>query len=448
MLAHTARRNARGVGRLPTALACLSATIFSTSCDKVPLLAPTGSVITLFATATTVPSNGSMEIVATVIEQGQATAPTTPTTPGNGQTPTTPTTPTSSSSQGAGTPVHNGTVVTFTTTIGRIEPAEARTNNGQARVTYYANGQSGTATITAFSGGASGKIENLRVGTAAVERLRLSASPQNLPPTGGSAEIQARPEDASGNVLPGVPVSFSADFGTLSNTTATTDSNGVASTRLTTTRNSIVTARAAGQEATLTVNLTERSGIAITPPTTPPNAGQPTTIGIAVGATANVQEVIVDFGDGKRTSLGRLAGSTNISHTYEEDGTYTVTATAIAADGTRESVSTSITVLAQRPLQVSLTASPACAVRGTTRVTFSAATSGGSPTGYTWNFGGGLPPGFTTGPTTQITYPAGAPLGQNTVTVTVTALDAADGLALTTVTIADPGGCTALSPPR
>jgi hypothetical protein len=73
MLAHTARRNARGVGRLPTALACLSATIFSTSCDKVPLLAPTGSVITLFATATTVPSNGSMEIVATVIEQGQAT---------------------------------------------------------------------------------------------------------------------------------------------------------------------------------------------------------------------------------------------------------------------------------------------------------------------------------------------------------------------------------------
>src|SRR4029453_711757 len=93
MLAHTARRNARGVGRVLTALACLSATVFSTSCDKVPLLAPTGSVITLFATATTVPSNGSMEIVATVIEQGSTTAPsTTPTTPG--QTPTTPTTPT------------------------------------------------------------------------------------------------------------------------------------------------------------------------------------------------------------------------------------------------------------------------------------------------------------------------------------------------------------------
>src|SRR4029453_16736109 len=130
MLAHTARRSAPGFRTLLAALTGLSVTLFSASCDKVPLLAPTGSVITLFATATTVPSNGSMEIVATVIEQGQSTAaPTTPTTPG--QTPTTPTTPTSSSSQGAGTPVHNGTVVTFTTTIGRVEPAEARTNNGQ-----------------------------------------------------------------------------------------------------------------------------------------------------------------------------------------------------------------------------------------------------------------------------------------------------------------------------
>src|SRR6187401_269424 len=94
MLPQPARRSARRAGSLLAVLAGLSVTLASSSCDKVPLLAPTGSVITLFATATTVPSNGSMEIVATVIEQGQSTAaPTTPTTPG--QTPTTPTTPTS-----------------------------------------------------------------------------------------------------------------------------------------------------------------------------------------------------------------------------------------------------------------------------------------------------------------------------------------------------------------
>ena len=64
-----------------------------------------------------------------------------------------------------------------------------------------------------------------------------------------------------------------------------------------------------------------------------------------------------------------------------------------------------------------------------------------------WNFGNGTG-GFTTGPTTQITYPGDTAVGQLTVTVRVTALDAADGLALTTITIANPGGCTALAPGR
>src|SRR5688500_11048858 len=126
MLAHTVRRNARGLAAVVTALTCLSVTLVSSSCDKVPLLAPTGSVITLFPTATTVPSNGSMEIIATVIEQG--VAQTTGTGTGGGTT----TTPTATSTAGAGTPVQNGTLVSFTTTIGRIEPREARTNNGQA----------------------------------------------------------------------------------------------------------------------------------------------------------------------------------------------------------------------------------------------------------------------------------------------------------------------------
>jgi adhesin/invasin len=375
-----------------------------------------------------------MEVVATIIEQGTASTTTTP--PANGGTTTTPPATTATSTPGAGTPVHNGTVVTFTTTIGRIEPSEARTDNGQVRVRFHADGQSGTAVITAFSGGASGKLENLRVGTAAVERLRLSAIPQNLPATGGIADVQARPEDTSGNVLPGVTVTFSSDFGSLTSNTAVTDSNGIATTRLNTSRQSIVTARAGGQEATLTIGLAERTGIALTPPSTPPNAGQPTAIGVAVTATANVRDVVVDFGDGTRTSLGRLAGSTNISHTYVNAGTFILTGTAIAADGTSESVSTSVTVLAQRPLSVTLTAAPPCAVRGTTRVVFTAATSGGSPIEYIWNFGDGTPEVSTTGATTDRVYPATTPPGPLAVRVRVRALDAADGFGQTTITIA------------
>src|SRR6476661_572779 len=56
--------------------ACAIATLpLSSACDKVPLLAPTGTVITLFPAASTVPINGQVEIVATVIENGTSTAP-------------------------------------------------------------------------------------------------------------------------------------------------------------------------------------------------------------------------------------------------------------------------------------------------------------------------------------------------------------------------------------
>src|SRR6478752_5043832 len=144
MLTHS-RRSARLACRIvPTVL---FAALVTSSCDKVPLLAPTGTVITLFSAA----SSGSGT-------SGTGTS-------GTGATGTTGTTTTTTA--GAGTPVQNGTLVSFTTTLGRIEPSEARTSNGQVRVRFFPGNQSGTATITAFSGGASGKLENLKVGSAA-----------------------------------------------------------------------------------------------------------------------------------------------------------------------------------------------------------------------------------------------------------------------------------------
>src|SRR5512144_354632 len=79
-------------------------------CDKVPLTAPTGSVITLFAGANTVPVNGQVEIVATVIENGVASASSSGTggtgTGTGGTSGTSGTTTTTRAS--AGTPVQNG----------------------------------------------------------------------------------------------------------------------------------------------------------------------------------------------------------------------------------------------------------------------------------------------------------------------------------------------------
>ncbi len=108
----------------------LLAVVASAACDKVPLTAPTGSTVTLFSNTTIVPVNGAAEITATVIEAG-------------------------------GTQVQNGTLVTFTTTIGQLDPAEARTRDGKVTVRLMSGSRSGRAVVRAFSGGvASGDLSD------------------------------------------------------------------------------------------------------------------------------------------------------------------------------------------------------------------------------------------------------------------------------------------------
>src|SRR4051812_28771981 len=100
MVTHT-RRFAAGAAVLG-AITFLS---FAVGCDKVPLLAPTGSIITLIPTATSVPLNGTMTIIATVIENGVAATPPAATPPAS-TTPGTPTTTpaaTTTTRAGAGT---------------------------------------------------------------------------------------------------------------------------------------------------------------------------------------------------------------------------------------------------------------------------------------------------------------------------------------------------------
>src|SRR5437762_13438688 len=101
----------------------LLVTFGATGCDKVPLLAPSGSTVTLSSNSSIVQANGAAEIRATVLES-------------------------------SGTPVQNGTTVTFSTNLGTMSPSEARTFNGVATAQFVPNGQSGTAKIVATSGNA------------------------------------------------------------------------------------------------------------------------------------------------------------------------------------------------------------------------------------------------------------------------------------------------------
>ena len=331
--------------------------------------------------------------------------------------------------------MQNGTLVSFTTTLGRIEPSEARTDNGQVRVRFIPGGQSGSATITAFSGGASGKIENLLVGSAAADHVILTAAPQTLGASGGSSTISARVESATGQAITGIAVNFTADAGTLSAGSVNTDANGVATVSLNTTRKSTVTANVAGKTATVVVDLNPRTGITITPPSTSIAAGQPATFTITVGTTANIRDVNVNWGDGSSQSIGALSGSTTVSHTYTEADTFTVRATATDSSGFTESVSTSTTVLPAQPPNVVVVPSNSSPTIGET-VILRATVSGNTSTilSYQWNFGEGATPASFTGSSSQVPV-SWATVGTKVINVRVVQATGPSGDGFGTVTV-------------
>jgi adhesin/invasin len=306
------RQPAVGFSRRTAIALGLLATVASAACDKVPLTAPTGATVTLFSNTTIVPVNGTAEITATVVESG-------------------------------GTLVQNGTLVTFTTTIGTLDPSEARTRDGKVTVRLNAGGRSGRAVVRAFSGGITSGDLSVDIGGAAAGAINLTANPSSVPSSGGTSTLQAIVFDVDGNRLPGVPVSFTSDFGTISSTVVVSDAQGVATTTITTNRDTTVTASAGGSGGgtggsggtggtggttaaiTATVKITAATlpTVTITASTTNPVADAPVTFTVNAAATspATVRSVTVDFGDGSVQTFGN---TTSVSHTYRSSGSTVV----------------------------------------------------------------------------------------------------------------------------
>jgi Bacterial Ig-like domain (group 1)/PKD domain len=344
--------------RRPSALAAMVAVsaIAAVACEKVPLLAPTGSTITLTSLATVLPANGTTSIIAQVIESG-------------------------------GTPPHSGTFVTFTTSLGSVQPAEAETDiSGRVIVKYVAGGGSGTATITALSGGVSASGTNaikILVGSAAVGRVNMGANPTLVPTQGGTSVITAVVIDVNGNPLPNVSVSFSTTTGTLADAAVNTDQNGLAQTTLRTSQTATVTASVgaavpsttpppAGAPATgstsgqasgtVTVGVAASPSLTITPPSTPPSVGLPATFTFAVTAAAAngsaVRDLSVNWGDGTTQDLGQVSGTATATHVFRNSGTYVITGTVLDASGNSTIVSTSTTVIPVPRPTIIITPSP------------------------------------------------------------------------------------------
>lgn len=346
------------------------------ACDKAPLTAPTDSEVVLFASSTVVALNGTVDITANVLEPG-------------------------------GIPVQNGTQVNFVTTLGTLEPNEARTSGGRATVRLNVGGTSGVARISAYTGGASAEGLEVRVGASAATRISLTPNPGSLPPTGGTTEILAVVTDDENRRLEGVPVTFSANAGALRDGTVVTDRNGEARTVLTATRETIVTATVGAVSQSLTIRVTAAPLITLSGPTTTVGEGENVTfnVGVVVGANGDpIRSVSISFGDGTSQSLGTLTGTRSVSHVYGRAGTYRVEVTATDTGGVVERAATTVTV-EPRAIAVTLLASPSLTPRVNTPVQFTAtATStSGNITGYSWSFGDGTS-AFTTGPNTSHVY--------------------------------------------
>ena len=372
-------------GRTVAGALCLVLGGFLVGCDTAPLTAPTDSAVTLFANNTVVALNGSVEITASVTEPG-------------------------------GIPVQNGTQVVFTTTLGSIEPAEARTSSGRATVRLNAGAASGLAQVRAFSGGAQAEALEIRVGAAAATTLTVSAAPSAVGPNGGTVEIQAVATGENNQRLPGVPVTFGTNAGSLSSTTVITDSNGEARTFLTTTREATVTATVGSVSATTTVRVTTRPVITLTGPTTAVGEGETTTFTVNVQTQANgdaIRDVVIDFGDGERRSLGALTGSRTVQKVYARKGTYPVTVSVFDTGNETTTATTTVTV-EERVINVTLTATPANPVANSV-VQFTATATGANVVTYNWNLGDG-DTRVTTGNTTSKVYGSA---GRRRVTVEV-----------------------------
>jgi hypothetical protein len=325
--------------------ALLGFALSAVACNKVPLLAPSGSSIIMTSAATTLPINGSADIIAQVLEA-------------------------------SGTPPQDGTLVTFTTTLGSVQPSQAETSGGRVVVKFNAGAASGSASIVATSGGASvgsnGAIKIL-IGTAAVGRVIASANPTLVPALGGSTVITAVIIDVNGNPLGGVPVTFSTTAGSLADVLVNADQNGLAQTTLRTSTSATVTASVgataatpapttgtttpttgttSGQaSATVTVGIASSPTLVITPPTTTPTVGLPATFTFAVTAAATngstVRDVTVNWGDSSGVQdLGAITGTASIAHVFRSAGSFTIAASVTDSSGNVVPVSSFVTVLA------------------------------------------------------------------------------------------------------
>ncbi len=199
-------------------------------CTGVPLTAPSNADITLDANPRSIPANGGVSVITAIVIEP------------------------------AGTPVPNGTIVFFTTDLGRVD-SEAKTKDGIARLNLVSDSRSGTATVTGFSGGSAAPAPSgsptatpsptvrlsfgmatayagkntgtvqVKIGSVLPAKVIVTTNPARIT-SPRSALITANVFDGDGNPVANVPVFFSITAFSTTPTTTTTTSTTAPTTTL------------------------------------------------------------------------------------------------------------------------------------------------------------------------------------------------------------------------
>ena len=206
MIRRASRRTAGGF------VALIIAGMTAASCGQAILSSPDGTTLLIFVNPSFIAANGDTAVVSVL------------------------------ATEKAGTPVPDGTVIQFFTTLGKIQE-QGKTNDGVARVNLISDARQGTAVVTAVSGSASVKADNVVIGAPRVSQVKTQAIDPTIDLRLGKsiASIRATVLDAQGNAIPGIIVRFTvtnnaATDRLLDGTDITTNNSGDAVNRVQTTR--------------------------------------------------------------------------------------------------------------------------------------------------------------------------------------------------------------------
>lgn len=131
-----------------------------------------------------------------------------------------------------GTPIHDGTDVTFATTAGWLSSSHVATSGGTATVTLTSNapGGDGNVTVTATAGGVtSAPLAIIFSGGPSAANCSYDINPSTLAKSGDSAIITITARDVNGHPLvSGTSISAVTNKGTVQPASAPTNEEGVA----------------------------------------------------------------------------------------------------------------------------------------------------------------------------------------------------------------------------